>query len=96
MGDLHVLKPKNDKDNPEEPEIILYTVHYKRVGWFGWRKIKNVVGDGYVVGVPCATRYFALTDGTRLEFPAMGFIFTFSPKRMELVERNLKENKAKE
>jgi len=84
MGDLHVL-PKKE----EEPESILYTVHYKKVGSWKWHALKNVGGDGFAVNG--LIRYFILDNGTRIEIPNTHYIFTFSPERMELVERNVKE-----
>lgn len=65
-----------------------YTVKYKK-GMF-WRKIKNVIGDGYVERRN--VRFFILEDKTMIEIPAYNIIFKFPPERETLLKKNEKED----
>jgi len=65
-----------------------YTVKYKK-GWF-WKRIKNVIGDGYVEGRN--VRFFILEDKTMIEIPAYNIIFKFPPERETLLKKNEKED----
>lgn len=65
-----------------------YTVKYKK-RWF-WKRIKNVIGDGYVEGRN--VRFFILEDKTMIEIPAYNIIFKFPPERETLLKKNEKED----
>ncbi len=72
---------------------MLYSVKYKQPGWWFWRTLKNVKGDGIMFGqngqcVP--VRYFVLMDESRVEFP-MDMIFRFGPERFQIIESNIRK-----
>ena len=66
-----------------------YTVYYKR-NWI-WRKIPNVVADGFVVdhftgySITYGLRYFQQEDGTVYELPVT-CQFRFPPERRKIVD----------
>jgi|GEM_PF-1214405 hypothetical protein len=72
---------------------MLYTVYYKKLNGFFWRKLKRVKGDGFIengyVPGPNNTaiwttkniRWFILEDETRIEIPAGDVLFKFSKER---------------
>lgn len=74
----------------------MYTVKYKKIGSFFWKKLKSVKGDGFVengydtgynkvdIRTTKNIRWFVLKDETRVEIPCEGIIFKFSPKRFIL------------
>jgi hypothetical protein len=64
-----------------------YNVKYKK-GFF-WKKLKNVIGDGYVENRDI--RFFMLEDLTRVEIPAKQTLFVFSKEREEEARKNLQE-----
>lgn len=78
--------------------MTLYTVKYKKPGWFFWRKIKNVKGDGILFGGPnnqaVPSRYFILSDDSRIEMPT-GMIFKFDPYRCRVIEANIRREAGK-
>lgn len=71
---------------------MLYTVKYKAPGWWFWRTLKNIKGDGIMFGqggqvVP--SRYFILADESRVELP-MSMMFRFGPGRFQAIENNMR------
>lgn len=69
----------------------MYTVKYKKIGSFFWKKLKSVKGDGFVengynvaIGTTKNIRWFVLKDETRIEIPCEKMIFKFSPNRFIL------------
>lgn len=73
---------------------MLYTVYYKKVNGFFWRKLKRVKGDGFIengyvpgpnntaIGTTKDIRWFILEDETRIEVPAGdNVLFKFSKER---------------
>jgi len=81
-----------------------YTVYYKKIGGFFWKKIKRVKGDsfvenGYSLGpnnIPIGTtkdiRWFILEDETRIEIPCNGIIFKFSSQRFLNIKRDMEKD----
>ena len=61
---------------------MTYTVKYKRE--FFWKKIKNVVADGYVENRN--VRFFILRDKSMIEISAYNTIFIFPPEREALIK----------
>ena len=77
----------------------LYTIWYKKPGWWFWRKIKNVkwdgawwnnpqIGNGMTALQVIPLRVIILADDTRIEFPT-SMIFKFDEKRMKAVEGDI-------
>ena len=71
---------------------ITYTVRYKKLGWWFWRKLRNVEADGYVFIQQAGTfniRYFLLADKTRVEIPTQDVLFQFDKDRFNASKENL-------
>lgn len=73
--------------------MTTYTVKYKRPGWTFWRRIKGVKGDGILFGGPgnqaVASRYFILSDDSRIELP-ISMMFQFDRYRCRMIEENIR------
>jgi hypothetical protein len=81
-----------------------YTVYYKNINSFFWKKLKRVKGDGFIengfvagadgraIGTTKDIRWFILEDETRIEIPVKGIIFKFSLQRfMSIKQQTEKE-----
>lgn len=65
-----------------------YTIKFKSKTSLFWRKIDNVVADGFLPNN--STRYFIVDDDTRYEIPG-DFIFWFSKERHLLIKEKMRE-----
>jgi len=63
-----------------------YTVKYKLLGQWFWRKVKGVKGDGFLSETNA--RFLILSDETRIEIPVTS-TFRFSPNRFRLTEQQI-------
>ena len=83
-----------------------YTVKYKLVGDFFWKKLKDVVADDtmfrantggdrkqFPLQDTLPTRVLFLRDGTRVELPIGACIIEFSSERAEVIEAAMKAGK---
>ncbi len=82
---------------------MTYTVRYKKINSLFWRSLKRVKGDGFIEGGPLQAgpngqvigpanlpiRWFILEDETRVEIPAMGYLFRFSPQRFMNIKKRM-------
>ncbi len=72
---------------------MVYTVKYKMPGQFFWRKLKGVKGDGILFGGPhnetIASRYFIMTDDSRIEMP-VSMMFIFDPLRCRVISEGIR------
>ena len=66
-----------------------YSVYYKPITSIFWRKIKHVKGDGFVENKN--TRWFILSDETRIEVPCDGVVFKFSKERFITIKRDMEK-----
>ena len=69
---------------------MIYTVKYRKVGSFFWKKLKNVKGDG-VVEVGGNARWFILADESRVELPLTEMEFYFPPERFLLIKKQMEQ-----
>jgi hypothetical protein len=69
-----------------------YTVKYKQMNSFFWKKINNVKGDLTLTKDTNPIRVLILSDETRIEIPASNHIFCFSKERFfEMLKSQEKE-----
>ena len=77
--------------------MMTYTVLYKKMGNFFYKKLKKVKGDGFIeneiipTGNPTLKdiRWFMLEDETRIEIPANVHIFKFSKERWVSINQRM-------
>lgn len=69
--------------------MATYTVKYKRVGDFFFKKIKKVKGDFIATDVDGKPRVFILDNESRIEIPTVGMIFEFSYERFLLIKQRM-------
>ena len=72
--------------------MLTYTVKYKKVGAWFWRKLKHVEGDGInesARGQAVPSRFFVLSDKTRIELSIPGMMFKFDSKRHEVIAASM-------
>jgi hypothetical protein len=78
---------------------IIYTVWYKKPGWWFWRKIKNVMWDGAWWAAPevgngmrslqtLPLRVFYLIDDSRIELPS-DMMFKYDEKRKQSIDADV-------
>jgi len=82
--------------------MVTYTVKYKKDGLLFSRKIRNVIGDGFVFnnilghyGQSFNIRFFTLLDGTRIEIPTADTTFSFDKDRLNSINENLRKEAGK-
>lgn len=64
-----------------------YTVTYRKIGAWWWKKIKNVKGDGVFEG----HRWFVTGDEQRMEVPLMGVEFRYTNGRFLAIKANMEK-----
>ena len=69
--------------------MILYNVYYRKIKDLFYKKIRNCKGDGIVDNG--MSRYFILSDETRIEIPCYDTIFRFSKERFYSIKERIEE-----
>jgi hypothetical protein len=64
---------------------MTYTVKYKKVGSWVSKTLRNVKGDGFVEHGN--SRFFVLSDESRVEVPTAGMEFCFSKDRFIAIRK---------
>jgi len=68
---------------------MLYSVHYKKVDSFFWKKINKVKGDFIAQDLPNSPRVLVLDNESRIEIPVHDMMFKFSQERFFLIKKNM-------
>lgn len=78
---------------------MTYTVKYKLINQWFFRKLKKVTGDAVfdrrgdvnnLISVP-PTMFFELENMNRIEVPIVGTIFKFSKERFMVIKKNMEK-----
>lgn len=65
----------------------MFTVKYKKVNDFLWKRVTRVVGDQY--NEQTRTRVFYLEDNAIVEVPVDGIVFKFGKERFEMIHKKM-------
>lgn len=68
---------------------IKYVVKYRTSRSIFWKRLLNVVGDGYV-DQDKKIRFFYLDDNTRVEIPS-SYVFVFSKERVLNIKSKMEQ-----
>lgn len=66
---------------------MVYTAYYKKITEIFWKKLKNVKGDGILQ--ESNSRFFILSDETRIEICTQGMMFKFDSNRFMSIKKNM-------
>jgi len=70
---------------------MTYTLEYKLVDSFFWKKIKNIKADLIANDIPGNPRVLILDDETRVEIPREKMMFRFSAKRFVVIKQQMEK-----
>lgn len=69
-------------------QLITYTVYYKKVGRFIWKRLSDVIEDGIVPTTQ--SRFFITSHSERFEIPLPGIMLRFSKERTFVIEESIR------